>query len=350
MSLSNRMRDQMSPAPTEVIVDLIHRGAMAQVAYVAAELCIADHLASAPMRVCELAQATGAHTQSLHRLVRALVTLGLCIERNDGSFALSQAGSLLRADAGDSLRSWLLWFGRYQWAVWGDLLHTVRTGEGARKRATGSDGFGLFDRDPDAAPVFNMAMVQLTRIIANEVVRAYDFGRVRKIVDVGGGHGALLEVILKGNSDLHGMLLDRPYAIEGARKLLRQAGVANRCDFMPGDFFEAIPPGADLYILKNIVHDWDDERASLILRNCRHAIASGGRLLLVERIVPARLEVSSSHRIVAHADLTMMLGPGGRERREAEFRALLHTSGFELTSVKPISLAYSMLEASTTPE
>src|SRR6266404_2952374 len=192
------MRDQMSPAPTEVIVDLIHRGAMAQVAYVAAELCIADHLASAPMRVCELAQATGAHTQSLHRLVRALVTLGLCIERNDGSFALSQAGSLLRADAGDSLRSWLLWFGRYQWAVWGDLLHTVRTGEGARKRATGSDGFGLFDRDPDAAPVFNMAMVQLTRIIANEVVRAYDFGRVRKIVDVGGGHGALLEVILKG--------------------------------------------------------------------------------------------------------------------------------------------------------
>jgi len=335
---------------TEVIVDLIHRGAMAQVAYVAAELCIADRLASGPMRVCKLAQATRSHTQSLHRLLRALVTLGLCIEHDDGSFALSEAGSLLRADSGDSLRSWLLWFGRYQWAVWGDLLHTVRTGEGARKRATGSDGFGLFELDPVAAPVFNMAMVQLTRLIANEVVRAYDFAGVRTIVDVGGGHGALLEVILNANPYLYGVLLDRPYAIEGAQKALRQAGVADRCDFVSGDFFEAIPPGADLYILKNIVHDWDDERASLILRNCRHAIASGGRLLLVERIVPARFEVSSLHRVVAHADLTMMLGPGGQERREAEFRALLHTSGFELTDVKPISLAYRILEASTTPQ
>jgi orsellinic acid C2-O-methyltransferase len=338
--------DGLPPKATEMLVDLIHRGAMSQVAYVAAELRIADHLANAPMHVGELAEVTGSDVPSLHRLLRALVTLGLSVEQDDGSFALSQAGSLLRADAGDSLRSYLLWFGRYQWAVLGQLLHTVMTGDGARKRATGSDGFGLFERDPDAARVFNMAMVQLTRLIANEVVRTYDFAGKRRIADVGGGHGALLEVILKANLDSYGVLFDRSHAIEGARNLLQRAGVANRCDFVSGDFFEAIPPDADLYILKNIIHDWDDERASLILRNCRHAMPSGGRLLLIERIMPARLEVSSSHRAVAHADLMMMLGPGGQERTKAEFRALLHASGFELGRIKPTALGYSILEAS----
>lgn len=340
------MLNQMAPKPTEIIVDLIQRGALSQAAYVAAELRIADHLANAPMHAGELAQAVGSHEQSLQRLLCALVTLGLCVKHDDGSFALSEAGSLLRTNTGDSLQSWLLWFGRYQWTVWGQLLDTVRTGEGARKRATGSDGFGLFERDPHAAPVFGMAMVQQTRLIANEVVRACSFAGIRRIVDVGGGHGALLEVILKANPGLHGVLVDRPHAIEGARTLLRQAGVANRCDLVPGDFFEAIPPGADLYLLKNIVHDWDDERALRILRNCRHAMPIGGRLLLIERIVPARLESSASHRAVVHADLTMMLGPGGQERTEAEFSALLHISGFDLADVRSTALGYSMVEAS----
>jgi hypothetical protein len=336
-----------SPTPADLIADLIQQGAMTQAAYVAAELRIADHLVGAPMHACELAQATGSHVQSLHRLLRALAALGLCIERDDGSFALSPAGLLLRTNAGASLQSWLLWFGRYQWSVWGQLLHTIRTGEGARKRATGSDGLALFDHDPEAASIFNMAMVQLTGLVATEVARAYDFAGVRQIVDVGGGHGALLEVIFNVHPNMRGVLFDRPHAIEGARKLMRQSGVAHRCEFAAGDFFQAVPPGADLYILKNIIHDWDDERASLILRSCRAAMANSSRLLLIERILPARLEACPSHRAIAHADLTMMLGPGGQERTEAEYCALLRAAGFEPTEIKPTALGYSILEAST---
>jgi hypothetical protein len=333
-------------APTHAIIDFIQNSALAQVLYVATELRIADHLASAAMQMGELSQVTGAHEPSQRRLMRALVALGLCIEREDGFFALSEAGLPLRTSASDSLHCWLLWFGRHQWAVWGQLLHTVRTGESARKRLTGSSGFALFERDPQAASLFNMALAELTQLIAETVVRVYDFTGIKSVVDVGGGHGALLAEILKSNPDVFGVLVDRPHAIEGARKHLQQAGVANRSETVPGDFFASVPAGADLYVLKNIIHDWDDESALLILRNCRRAMRGYGKLLLVERVLPARLKASPAHRGFAHADLTMMLGPGGRERTEAEIQTLLHDCGLELIGIKPVELGYSLLEAS----
>jgi hypothetical protein len=339
----------MTTEPTQAITDLIERIALAQAAYVAAELRLADHLAAGPMQVNDLARATDCHPPSLYRLLRALVTLEICIEQKDGAFALGRCGSPVRSDSADSLQSRLLWFGRNQWAVWGQLLQTVRTGESARKRMTGSDGFGMLERDPSAAATFNMAHMQRTRRVAKEVARHHSFSGVKTIVDVGGGHGALLETLLRANPGVRGVLVDRPHAADGARALVEQAGVADRCELVPGDFFDALPAGADVYLLKNIIHDWDDERASRILRNCHDAMPDGGRLLLIEQVLPAYLDASASHRAIVHDDLAMMLGPGGKERNEYEFRELLRCSGFALAGIKPIGLGYSILEARKAP-
>jgi len=335
----------MTTDPSQEIVDLMQQGGLAQAAYVAAELRLADHLAARPMQVNELACATDCHPGSLHRLLRALVALEICVEQVDGAFALGRAGSFLRSDNADSLQSRLLWFGRNQWAVWSQLLQTVRTGESARMRMTGCDGFAMLDRNPNTASTFNTAQVQRTRLVAKEVARHYDFSGVKTIVDVGGGHGVLLETVLSANPGVRGVLVDRPHAIAGARALVEQAGAADRCEIMPGDFFDSVPAGADVYLLKNIIHDWDDERASRILRNCHNSMPTDGRLLLVELVLPARLNASTSHRAIVHDDLTMMLGPGGKERSEYEFRELLRRSGFALSGVKPIGLGYSILEA-----
>jgi hypothetical protein len=341
MTNNTVMTDHSAPA----IVDLMKHGALAQAAYVAAELGLADHLASRSMHVDELAAAINCHPASLRRLLRALVTLEICVEQDDGTFVLGRSGSVLRTDNADSLQSRLLWFGRNQWAVWAQLLQTVRTGESARKRMTGHDGFGMFDENPNAASVFNTGQVQRTRLVAREVARHYDFSGVKTIVDVGGGHGGLLATLLRANPGVRGVLVDRPHAMAGARALVEQAGVADRCVLLPGDFFKSLPTGADIYLLKNIIHDWDDERASRILHNCHDAMPDSSRLLLVELVLPDRLDASASHRSIVHDDLAMMLGPGGKERTEQEFRKLLQFSGFALVGIKPIGIEFRILEA-----
>jgi len=328
------------------VIALIHGGSMSQAMGVAAELRITDLLATGPRGLDDLARASGTHAPSLRRLLRALASLELCIECDDGSFALGEMGHFLRADAPDSLRSWILWSCKYQWPVWGNLLHSVKTGESARSHATGTRGFGHLERDPQAAAVFNDAMVEQTRLVASELVRAYPFGEARRIVDVGGGFGALLAAVLNAHSGVHGVLFDLPHAIEGARRHLANVRVAQRCDFVSGDFFESIPVGADVYLLKSIIHDWDDERSVVILANCRRAISENGKLLLIERIMPGRMEGSPRHRALAWSDLAMLVGPGGRERSELEFRALLDGSGFKITRVISTALDYCVIEGS----
>jgi hypothetical protein len=338
------MPEQLETAST--VIAMIQRGAMAQMVCVAAELRIADVLADGPMHVDGLAQATKSHAPSLHRLLRALASLDLCTERDDGSFALSPKGWPLLSGAPNSLRSWLLWFGRYHWPAWGKLLHSVKTGESARKLLTSNDGFvGLLERDPEAAALFNETMGQLTRLVAGEMVRAYDFTGMRRIVDVGGGHGVLLAIILQAHPALKGVLFDLPHAIAGARTQMEKAGFLSRCEFVAGSFFESIPADSDAYLLKNVVHDWNDERSAVILQNCRCAIPPNGKLLLIERIMPARLQATSAHRAMAYADLAMLVGPGGRQRTKVEFRKLLDTSGFALTKVISIALDFRILEA-----
>jgi SAM-dependent methyltransferase len=335
-------RDRVSS--TSRLIALIQSATLSQAAYVAAELRIADLLAGDPKDVNELAQATETNASALRRLLRALASLGLCTENDDGFFALSPMGAHLRTDAPDSLRSWILWSGRYQWPVWGNLLHSVKTGESARNRATGTEGFGHLLQDPQAAAVFNDAMVEMTRLIAHEVVRSYDFSKARRVVDVGGGFGALLGAVLDAYPDIAGVLFDLPHAIEGARTHLTRSGLANRCDIVCGDFFEAIPRGADIYLLKSIIHDWDDERSTCILANCRRAMPRDGKILLIERIMPDRMDGSPVHRATSWSDLAMLVGPGGRERTEREFHALLEASGLRAARIVPTALDYCIVE------
>lgn len=327
------------------VLGLINNGSLSQAMSVAAELRIPDLLAGEPKHVDELARATGSHAPSLHRLLRALTSLELCNEHADGYFSLTATGSLLRTDVPDSLRFWTLWWGKHQWSVWGNLLYSVRTGQSARKLATGTDDFGHLVRGSYTAAVFNRAMAEFTVLVAAETLRVYDFAGLRRIVDVGGGYGVLLASILDAFQNAHGVLFDLPHAVEGAMTHLTSAGVADRCACIAGDFFDYVPRGGDAYLLKAVIHDWDDERSSAILRNCRRAIPNDGKLLIIERVIPARVEASSAHRAIARADLNMLVALSGRERTEAEFCVLLESSGFRLANVMATGVEYSIIEA-----
>jgi SAM-dependent methyltransferase len=329
----------------ERLVCFVNGGAMSQAVSVAAELGIADMLAGGAKSADQLSQAAGCDASSLRRLLRALASADLCEEHDDGSFSLTAAGGLLRDDAADSLRHWAIWWGQHLWSEWGNLLHSVKTGESARKLATQTIGLDHLEHDTQAAAIFNRAMRELTRVVAGEVVRCYDFSRIRRIVDVGGGYGELLAAILKQHPALRGVLFDRPHAIEGARSFFEATGVSDRCETVTGSFFEAVPRGADAYLLKSVIHDWNDERSIVLLQNCRKAIAEDGKLLLVEQIMPDRMVPSLAHQDVARRDLTMLIGTGGRERTAGEFRNLLEAGGFGLRRIIPATLNFFLLEA-----
>jgi hypothetical protein len=326
------------------LIRLINNGSMSQAACVAAELGIPDLLAHGSKSAAELARTTGSHPPSLQRLMQALTSLDLCVESEDGRFALTSMGSHLRTDVANSLRSWTILCGKYVWPVAGELLRSVKTGEATRARAGGVDHFGHLGNDKEAAVVFNGAMAELSRLVSSEVLRSYHFHVMRRIVDVGGGYGALLGAVLQAHPPLSGVLLDLPHAIAGARAHLTEAGVADRCELVAGSFFDSIPGGADAYLLKAVLHDWNDEEAVAILRNCRRAVAAAGKLLVVERIMPERFEACALHHAIARVDLTMLVEFGGRERTQAEFRVLFESAGFALAKVTATSLEYSLLE------
>ena len=324
------------------VIRLLNSGAMSQAICVAAELRIADALVGRRRNADDLARDTEAHAPSLQRLMRALASLGLCIEHDDGSFSLTPTGATLRADAPDSLRSWSIWCGTYMRSMWGNLLHDVKTGEGTTELFTQSEAFEL---GAAATAIFHQAMAEITRLVARAVMQVYDFAGMHRIMDVGGGHGALLAAILEGYPRIHGVLFDLPHAIEGARPKLESQGLSDRCELVSGDFFDSVPAGANAYLLKTVIHDWDDHRSGIILRNCRRAIPRDGRLLLIERMMPRRFEACALHHAIARADLTMLVAHSGRERTEAEFGELLALSGFRLARTVATGTEFSVLEA-----
>ncbi|MDD5364455.1 MAG: methyltransferase [Gallionellaceae bacterium] len=317
----------------------------AQALHAAAELGIADLLADGPKTSDELAAACGAHAPSLYRLLLALTTLDICTEGPDGAFELTPTGEMLRSDAPDSLRAWTIWWGEYLWPVWGNLLHSVRTGTSARKLLTGDSGFGHLERDAVAAAIFNQGLVELTRLAAASVIRHYDFSSCQRIVDVGGGYGELLLAILKANPGVCGSLFDLPHAVAGAQRRISEAGLGDRCDVQAGDFFEQVPAGADAYVLKSVIHDWEDENSLRILANCRRAVGGSGRLLLVEQILPDRLSHDARHQSLMRSDLTMLVAHAARERTESEYRRLLDGAGFRVTRVIATDSTFSVIEA-----
>ena len=327
------------------LLGMISANWMSQAICVAVELRIADFLADGPKSVFDLARLAQCHEGSLNRLMRALASLAICSELPDRSFELTDLGGLLRRDQPQSLWCSALWWGRHQPEIWENLLYSVKTGESARKLVTRLDGYGYLESDARVAGAFNGAMVELTRLVAREVSRLHDFAEAHWIVDVGGGYGELLTVILADYPQLKGTLLELPHALEGATLRLAESALIHRCEVIAGDFFESVPVGADRYVLKSVLHNWDDERSALILANCHRAMSRKGRLVIVERLLPARMGASRFERSAARADLNMLLGCGGRERTERELLALLSSSGLRSDRIVPTAFDFSVIDA-----
>lgn len=345
------MTEDTSNAGDEPVTDadrlmgLVASAAISQAMAVAAELGLADLLADGPRMADELARATGCHAPSLQRLMRALASADLCEEREDGSFALTAMGALLGGHAGHGLRSWAIWWGKYRWPVWGKLRHSVATGESAVGIGGATVGMRQLHQDPAAAAVFHRAMSERSRVVASAVVGACDFSGTKRLVDVGGGYGEMLAAILLAYPAMQGVLFDQAHAMDGARQHLARAGVIDRCELVPGDFFESVPGGADAYLLKTVIHDWNDEQSALILRNCRTAMAPRSKLMLVEQVMPERMTASPAHLRAAVHDLNMLVMLGGRERTASEFRNLLAAVGLLLTGITRTALDFNVIEA-----
>ena len=321
----------------------------AQVLQTVARLDVAEHLTAGPLPVTELAARTGTDPDALYRLLRAASALGL-VELDGGTAALTPDGALLRrGEPGSVGRLAMLFCGSRTWSCWGELAESVRTGDNAWERLTGSSTFAFFDTDPELSATFTEAMAEGTRAAAPGIVAHTGLSGVGTLADLGGGNGTLLAAFLSANPGMRGILFDGAGGLGDAADVLRGAGVADRTEIVAGDFFDAVPV-ADAYVLKSVLHDWDDERSLAILRAVRAAIPEGAPparpLFVVEPVVPTDPDTPAGMRALLMSDLNMLVCTGGRERTRAEFDALLAGGGFALESVTPCPPSgYSVLRA-----
>jgi hypothetical protein len=308
--------------------------------YTTAKLGIPDHLRNGSKSADELARATNSNPDALFRVLRALASVGILTQSDDGQFANTPVSETLRSDAPASLRAFAMTeLGEEHYPAWGELLYSVRTGGIAFDHAFGVPVWEFFASNPENAKIFNDAMSGMTAQASAAIHAAYDFAGIKKIVDVGGGHGGLITSILQRNPQMRGILFDSPPVIEGA-KSLGSSDVADRLELIGGDFFKSVPSGGDAIILKWIIHDWNDEQSVAILKNCQAALPENGKLILVEAVVPP----GSDFHFSKFMDLNMLVMTGGCERTEAEFRKLYEDSGFRLTRIVSTESPFSVIE------
>jgi hypothetical protein len=326
--MSNSEPHAQPVSPSMQMMQMLWPGPIAvQAIYVAAKFALADLVASGPKSVKELAEATHADASSLGRLLRALASLGIFAEDSTGRYRQTALSDTLRSDHPESLRPLAMMLGtHFMWRPCGALDEAVRTGQPSFEHAYGAPFFDYMATHPDDAAVFNAAMSSSPDYLA-AIVEAYDFSRFQQIVDVGGGHGLLLARILSANPRLRGVLYDLPNVVSGA-SAVQQPPISRRCEIVGGDFFQSVPAGADAYVFKGVIHDWNDEAALTILTNCRRAIHEEGRLLLLEAVL-----TPSTAAGTALMDLLMMVLTSGRERTESEFQTLLQQSNFSIVRV-----------------
>lgn len=330
------------PALVPRLQQLVWGKATTQCLFVAAKLGIADLLADGPQTVDELAAETETSAEALYRVLRLLASLDVFVELEPRQFGLTPMAELLQADAPCSFRDYAIvhgseWYNR----AWAHLLYSVEKNEPAFDLACGLSLFDFMEQNPDAATDFNNSMTALSRFEAAGVCAAYDFSDCKKVVDVGGGHGRLLTEVLAAYPALDGVLYDRPNVVDAARAELEASEFGSRCRVDGGDFFTGVPAGGDVYLLKHIIHDWDDERSAVILRNCRNAMTAGGRVLVIEGVMPPGNEPSNSKLW----DVVMLaLTSGGRERTEEEYAELFAQAGLSLSRVVPTHAVVSIVE------
>jgi len=337
--MGNREPQAQPVSASMQMMGILWPGAIAvQAIYVGAKLALADLVASGPMSIEQLADATRTHRSSLSRLLRALSSLGIFVEDTEGCYRQTALSDTLRSDHPESVRPFAMMLGsHFVWTPSGALEDTVRTGEPSFERIYHAPFFEYLAGHSDEAAIFNAAMSSSPRYLA-AIVEAYDFSKFGRIVDVGGGHGLLLATILTACPRLHGVLYDLPAVVAGA-SALEQEPISQRSEIIGGDFFQGVPRGADAYLLKGIIHDWNDEAALKILKNCRQAIHPNGTLLLVETVLSRAADPSG-----ALMDMLMMVLTNGRERTESEFRSLLQEAGFSMVHVIRAGSA-SMIES-----
>ena len=309
--------------------------------YAVAELGIADLLAQGPRSSQELAVTTGTHEPSLYRVLRVLTALGVFEEYKARHFGLTLVGERLRTGATAGMRSWAMFIE----AVGGvrpfaHILETIRTGTPGRQIESGVDLFEFLTDNPEAAAIFDAAMAERTAAYAPSVADTYDFSDIRTLTDVGGGNGTLLVGILRRHRHLTGVLFEIPTVAGRAHAVLAATELADRCTILAGDFFQSVP-GADCYLLANVLHDWDDRRSIDILQICRQAMPGAGRVLIVERLIP---EGSSDPLPTLLSDINMLVLTGGRERTNGEYGALLQAAGLRLAQVVPVAFPYGIIE------
>ena len=335
-------QDKSEQERAYALIDLGDEIITARALQVAAELKIADLLAAGPCSVEDLAEQIGSEAGALHRMMRLLASRGLFREVDPGVFELTEKGGPLRSDHPLSVRSVLTLTGVVAPVVMDGVHHSLRTGEATFPAVTGQDIYDHMVHHPEQGRLFDEAMQELTRVVTPAVLDAYDFSEASRIIDVGGGSGALLSAILHHEPEANGIVFDTPRAADLARERIRQQGLADRCSVMGGDFFGEIPAGGDLYLLKWVLHNWPDEQATDILRGCRRAMDGDAKLLIIESILPP----DDSFHPGKAMDLSMLVLLGGCERTEAEFTALLARADLKVEQVIPTMSPHSLVQAS----
>jgi hypothetical protein len=332
-----------SESPATHLRRLVSGFQLSQALSVAATLGVADLLADGPRTSDDLADATDSHPDAVYRLLRALAAAGVLHEADGRRFSLTELGEPLRRDAAESVHGWAAFIGRpYYRAAWSELLHSVRTGENAFRHVHGVDPWTYRAERPDESAVFDRAMESSTRGSIAAMLAAYDFGRFGTVVDVGGGNGTLLAALLETHPALRGVVFDQPHVVDAAAALLRERGLADRCRVEAGSFFDGVPSGGDAYVLKHIVHDWEDADAVAILHAVQAAAGPGAAVLVLERDLGAPNETP----VAKLGDLNMLVVPGGRERTEQEYAALFEAAGLEYVRQVRSAAGLSVYEAS----
>ena len=334
--------DETAPPSLEILEITYSNLVIARALYAFAKLGIADLFGHEPASCEQLAAAAGVDPRALYRLLRTLSTANAVSEAEDHTFTLGPLGELLRSDVPGSMRAWVIFSGEpYYLQAWEQIVHSIQTGRPAWELVHETPIFEYFGSHPEAGAIFDQAMTSLSAGEAPAILDAYDFSSIHKLVDIGGGEGLLLRTILRSNPTMTGVLFDRPDALTVVHEQLAQEGLAERCEVVPGDFFQSVPEGGDAYLLKYVIHDWDDERSLAILENCRLAMTNDSKLLLVETVIPAPGEP----HFAKLQDLEMLVVAGAQERTLEEYSLLLERAGFELARVVPTTEPASILEA-----
>lgn len=328
----DRLNRKLVP-PAIAMLEMATAHWVAAAVYVAAELGVADHLKDGPKSIDDLAHRAKANRDALRRVLRMLASRGVFRETRDGKFAVTPLGEALQSDSPTSIRGMARFQGGEHWNNWGRLLDSVKTGEVAVKVRTGKDAWTFMAEHPDVGAVFNEAMTNISNMELEPILAAYDFSGFQRIVDVAGGHGRLISAILARYPDLKGVLFDQPSVIAGAPRI-------ERCENVGGSFFENVPKAGDVYLLKHIIHDWEEKKALEILKNVHRAMLKSGKLLVIESVVPEGNDPHFSKDL----DLEMLVTVGGRERTAQEYREFVRQAGFEVTRILPTITPTSILE------